>query len=143
VAVSEKIEGEVIAVKEGRRKYDWRALFTYSGQVSLFFWAFGWLLDEKRKPSFARIFLTCWSWLGWRMIVHELGLPHTGLSLQNPVWVAWWAAEGVAWIAVFGPRVASYFGKDSAGGMAVTAISQAVRDSRLPSKHDDMTHDAG
>lgn len=112
---------EEITVHTGRRWYDWHVLLGESRSV--FFWAFGMFLDEKCKPSMSRIMLALWTWIGSRMIVHELnGHP----AVSNSAWTAWWAAEGALCFAVFGPRIASYFGQGAAG--ATTSIATAIRD---------------
>jgi hypothetical protein len=114
------IKAEEVTVHSGRRWYDWHVLF---GETqSIFFWVFGMFLDEKHKPSMSRIMLGLWTWLGSRMIYHELN-GHSAVS--NPAWTAWWAAEGFLGMAVFGPRIASYFGQGSAG--ATASIATAVR----------------
>jgi hypothetical protein len=110
-----------IEVKSGRRWYDWKILFGQSR--SIFFWIFGVFLDEKHKPSMSRMMLAGWTWIGSRMIYQELnGHP----AVSNPAWTAWWAAEGFLGVAVFGPRIASYFGQGAAG--ATASIATAVRD---------------
>jgi hypothetical protein len=93
---------------------------------SLFFWLFGMFLDERHKPSMSRIMLAIWTFTGWEMIQHELQLHAGDVPLQNAVWEAWWAAEGMLALAVFGPSVASYFSAGAAG--AVAGIGAAVRD---------------
>jgi hypothetical protein len=102
------------------------------GQTSkgAIFWTFGWLLDEQHKPSMSRMMLFAWTVAGLVMIRHELLLKAGQPALQNAVWTAWWAAEGVLCLAVFGPRVASYFGAGAAGSMS--GIAAAVRDQILP-----------
>jgi hypothetical protein len=111
-------------VKSGRRKSD-IAILEAQGR-SLFFWFFGMFLDDRHKPSMSRIMLAIWTFTGWEMIRHELNL-HTGdIPLQNAVWQAWWAAEGVLALAVFGPSIASYFGAGAAG--AVAGIGASIRD---------------
>jgi hypothetical protein len=125
-----------IAVKSGRREVDWRALFTLRGEVSIFFWLFGMFLDERHKPSMSRIMLAFWTWVGYLCVRHELQLvvgshlTTMGVPLANAVWTAWWAAEGVLTLAVFGPGVASYFAPGAAGAVAATAIGSAVRDAK-------------
>lgn len=135
-------EHEVL-VKEGRREWDWKTLLTPEAEVSLFFWLFGMFLDDRRKPSMSRIMLAFMTFIGWRLFEHEIGLVAGVPSIQNAVWTAWWAAEGVLCLAVFGPSVASYFGPGAAGTVAATAIATAVRDSRLPSRLDDERADVG
>lgn len=93
---------------------------------SIFFWLFGWLLDEQLKPSMSRMMLLVWTLAGLVMIRHELLLRAGEPPLQNAVWSAWWAAEGVLCLAVFGPRVASYFAAGAAGAMA--GIAASLRD---------------
>jgi hypothetical protein len=120
-------EHEVL-LKKGRRDFDWLALLTPQAEVSLFFWAFGMFLDDRKKPSMSRIMLAFWTWVGWRLMDHELHLIAGAPAIQNAVWTAWWAAEGVLCLAVFGPSVASYFGPGAAGAVAATAIGSATRD---------------
>jgi hypothetical protein len=113
-----------VTVKAGRRFFDWR-IVTRDGK-SIFYYLFGMFVDETGKPSMARWMLLLWTWTGWLMIRHELRLKVGDPSLQNPVWQSWWAAEGFIGLAVFGPRIASYFGAGAAG--AVTGIGASIRD---------------
>lgn len=129
------MEEEVIAVKSGRRKTDVALLEARSR--STLFWVFGMFLDEKHKPSMSRIMLAMWTFTGWEMIQHELGLHAGQVPLGNAVWEAWWAAEGMLALAVFGPSVASYFGAGAAG--AVTGIGAAIRDD-MGKVHEALTH---
>lgn len=114
----------ITAVKSGRRRDDWHVIA--SNGKSIFFWLFGMFLDERHKPSMSRCMLALWTYAGWLMIRHELLLKPGDPSLQNGVWTAWWAAEGVLALAVFGPSVASYFGAGAAG--AVAGIGASIRD---------------
>jgi hypothetical protein len=111
-------------VKAGRRAFDWHIIAKDGKSVA--YYLFGMLLDETGKPSMARWMLLLWTWTGWLMIRHELRLKVGDPSLQNPVWTSWWAAEGFIGLAVFGPRIASYFGAGAAG--AVTGIGASIRD---------------
>lgn len=120
-------DGKTVAhaeVRSGRRWSDWHVV--QSNGRSIFFWLFGWLLDEKCKPSMSRMMLAFWTYAGWRCILHELTLKAPTAPLQNAVWTAWWAAEGVLALAVFGPSIASYFGAGAAG--AVTGVGASIRD---------------
>lgn len=120
---------EVIgAVKAGRRKIDWHAWFTGEAQVSIFYWFLGMFLDDKKKPSMARILLAFWTFIGWRMITHEIHLQAGQPAILNAAWTAWYAFGGCLAVAVFGPRVASYFAPGAAGAVAATAIGSAARD---------------
>lgn len=114
----------VAEVKAGRRAFDWHVI--ESNGSSVFFWIFGVVLDEKHKPSMSRLMLALWTYAGWLMIHHEMLLKPTDVSLSNATWTAWWAAEGFLGVAVFGPRIASYFGAGAAG--AVTGIGASIRD---------------
>lgn len=117
-------EPEVIAaVKTGRRASDWHII--QSNGKSIFFWLFGMFLDDKHKPSMSRCMLAGWTMIGVKMIFHEINLTTGQVPLGNQVWQAWWAAEGVVALAVFGPSIASYFGAGSAGAML---NGQAIRD---------------
>ena len=118
----------VAAVKSGRRWSDWHIVA--SNGKSIFFWLFGMFLDERHKPSMSRCMLALWTYTGWLMIRHELLLKAGDPSIQNGVWTAWWAAEGVLALAVFGPSVASYFGAGAAG--AVAGIGASIRDALQP-----------
>jgi hypothetical protein len=113
-------------VKSGRRKSD-IAIIEARGR-SIFFWIFGMFLDDRHKPSMSRIMLALWTMLGAKMIYHELDLHLGQVPLSNAVWQAWWAAEGVLALAVFGPSVASYFGVGAAGAAGATALGAAIRD---------------
>lgn len=136
-------EHEVL-VKEGRRDYDWKALLSPHTEISLFFWVFGMFLDGKKKPSMPRIMLAIMTFIGWQMFQHEINLVAGQPSIQNAVWTAWWAAEGFLCAAVFVPSAAlNYFSPGHAGAAAVSAISTATRDSRLPSMKDDERVDKG
>lgn len=110
-------------VREGRRWGDWHML---SSGRSLFFWVFGMFLGERHKPSMSRIMLAAWTWVGWRMIAHELALTAADPALQNAAWGAWATAESMLAVAVFGPSVASYMSSGGAGA-AVAALGSAVR----------------
>lgn len=101
--------------------------------VTVFFWLFGMFLDETNKPSMSRIMIAIWTFVGWLMINHEIHVTRningSGMvSISNAAWTAWWAAEGVLSLAVFGPRVAAYFAPGAAGSAASTAIGDAVRE---------------
>jgi hypothetical protein len=96
----------------------------------VYYYCLGMLLDETGKPSMARWMLAIWMWLGWLMVRHELHLKQSDPSLQNPVWTAWTYAAGFLAVAVFGPRVASYFGAGAAG--SVTGIAASIRDQIVP-----------
>jgi hypothetical protein len=112
---------EGVVVQSGRRAMDWHVLL--SGTRSVFFWIFGMFLDETHKPSMCRIMLALWTWMGSQMIYHELS-GHTPIS--NVAWNAWWVAEGLLAIAVWGPRVAAYFG--NGGQIAAQTLSTAMHD---------------
>jgi hypothetical protein len=112
------------AVRSGRRWSDWHVI--ESNGRSLFFWIFGMFLDDRHKPSMSRCMLAFWTYAGWLCIRHELLLKAGQPSLQNAVWTAWWAAEGVLAFAVFGPSIASYFGAGAAG--AVTGMAASIRE---------------
>jgi hypothetical protein len=101
---------------------------TVVGKV--FYYALGMLLDENGKPSMSRWMLLVWMIVGWLMIRHELHLTQSDPSLQNPVWTAWTYGAGFLALAVWGPRVASYFGAGAAG--AVTGIAASIRDQVVP-----------
>jgi hypothetical protein len=121
-------EHEVL-VKDGRREWDWRALLTARGEISLFFWLFGMFLDEHRKPSMSRIMLAIMTFIGWKLFFHEINLASGQPSIQNAVWTAWWAAEGFLAAAVFVPSAAlNYFTPGAAGTVAAAAIGSAARD---------------
>lgn len=111
-------------VKSGRRKTDVQILEERSRGI--FFWLFGMFLDDRHKPSMSRIMLAVWTVIGAKMIFHELNLHQGSLPLQNAVWQAWWAAEGMLALAVFGPSIASYFGAGAAG--AAAGIGASIRD---------------
>jgi hypothetical protein len=68
--------------------------------------------------------------VGWLMIRHELHLKQSDPSLQNAAWTAWTYGSGFLALAVWGPRVASYFGAGAAG--AVTGIAASIRDQVVP-----------
>jgi hypothetical protein len=118
------VTAPVVTVKDGRRWSDWHIVES-SGR-SIFYYVLGMFLDETGKPSMARWMLLLWTYTGWLMIRHELGLKVGDPSIQNAVWQSWWAAEGFIGLAVFGPRIASYFGAGAAG--AVTGIGASIRD---------------
>lgn len=111
-------------VKSGRRRSDWHIV--ESKTRSIFFWVFGMFLDERHKPSMSRIMLAMWTYAGMAMIWHELRLTAPQLPLGNAVWTAWWAAQGMLALAVFGPSIASYFGPGAAG--ATSGIGTSIRD---------------
>jgi hypothetical protein len=115
---------DVVVVKTGRRKSDVQAFAATSRHV--LFYVFGMFLDERHKPSMSRIMLALWTWTGWLMVEHELRLHPGDVSLSNAAWTAWWAAEGMLALAVFGPSIASYFGAGAAG--AVSGIGASIRD---------------
>ena len=114
--------------KSGRRWTDWRAIFSVRSGVSVFFWLFGVLLDERHKPSMSRIMLAVWTYCGWLLIAHELRLQPGEIPIGNAVWTSWWAAEGMLSFAVFGPSIASYFGAGAAGAVAAGTIGASARD---------------
>ncbi|MDD1678750.1 MAG: hypothetical protein LUO93_06150 [Methanomicrobiales archaeon] len=114
----------IVSVKDGRRSSDWRVV--ESSGKSIFYYLLGMFVDETGKPSMARWMLLLWTYTGWLMIHHELRLKVGDPSLQNAAWQSWWAAEGFIGLAVFGPRIASYFGAGAAG--AVTGIGASIRD---------------
>jgi hypothetical protein len=127
--------GEFLA--ETEQLLSTRSFFSWRTQASLWFWLLGWLLDEKHKPSISRMMLTFWTWVGYKAAMHEIGITAiaaaqgvhlSGVPLSNAFWTAWWAAEGVLTVAVFGPRVASYFQAGAAGAVAMTSIGAATRD---------------
>ncbi|HEV8448597.1 MAG TPA: hypothetical protein VGQ44_17325 [Gemmatimonadaceae bacterium] len=113
-----------VEVKSGRRAADWHVL-PKSGK-SIFYYLLGMLVDENGKPSMSRWMFAIWTYVGWVMIRHELLLKPGDVSISNAAWGAWWAAEGAISLAVFGPRIASYFGAGAAG--AVAGIGSSIRD---------------
>lgn len=114
--------------KSGRRVSDWHQEMLFRTGRSIFFWIFGMFLNDRHKPSMSRCMLALWTYCGWLLIEHEIHLVAAQQPIQNAVWTAWWAAEGVLALAVFGPGVASYFGPGAAGAVAATAMGSAVRD---------------
>jgi hypothetical protein len=119
------VEGEV---KSGRRTLDWRALVSVKSELSLAFWLFGALLDEQKKPSMSRILFALWTYVGWEMERYEMHRLHYQTPLSNAAWQAWYLGEALLAVAVFGPRVASYFSAGNAGAVAASTIAGAIRD---------------
>lgn len=113
-----------VEVKAGRRAIDWHVITRETKSVA--YYVLGMLVDENGKGSMSRWMLLFWTYTGWLMIHHEMLLKPTDVSLSNATWTAWWAAEGFLAVAVFGPRVMSYFGAGAAG--AVTGIGASIRD---------------
>lgn len=118
-------EATQVTMQSGRRKIDWHAVFTLRSGVSLFFWLFGCLLDDRHKPSMLRIMLAAWTAFGCLMLLHELHLLSAQSPLQNVVWDAWWKVEGVLILNIGGVGIASYFAPGAAGAIS---LSGAVRD---------------
>jgi hypothetical protein len=119
---------ETTTVKSGRRKIDWRSVFSLRTEASVFFWIFGMILDERHKPSMSRIMLALWTIAGWQLIRHEILLVAGQPAISNATWQAWWAGEGMLSFAVFGPSIASYFVSGAAGAISASSIASAVRD---------------
>jgi hypothetical protein len=119
------IEGEV---QSGRRTLDWRALVSVHSEASFFFWLFGPLLDETKKPSMSRILFALWTLKGLDMIEYEMRRLHYQQPLSNATWQGWYLGEALISVAVFGPRVMAYFSAGNAGAAAAGTLSNALRD---------------
>lgn len=117
-----------VAVKAGRRAIDWHVVAS-SGRKTIYY-VLGMLLDENGKPSMSRWLLAIWMLVGWLMIRHEIHLQQSVPSIQNAAWTAWTYGAGFLAVAVFGPRVTSYFSAGAAG--AVTGIAASIRDQVIP-----------
>lgn len=126
--VVEAVIAEPIAavVKSGRRQSDVQ-IVVHAGR-SVFFWIFGMFLDERHKPSMSRIMLALWTILGWQLEYHEIRLNPGTPPISNAAWGAWWAAQGMLALAVFGPSIASYFGPGAAGASTAGSIGASLRD---------------